>query len=94
MTFNRRAIDGFGQRPVMYSPEILPRLQSLLARLADIDFAFERDLESVSRGEVDERLKRKERAILRTRHRDRRAPYLRDIAALQARIYDASGREG
>ncbi len=70
----------------MYVPGVAPLLQSLLATLADIDFAFESDLEVVETSATDEALKRKIVERLRAEHRERRAPYVRQIDALQKRL--------
>ena len=70
----------------MYAPVIGPLLQSLLATLADIDFAFGSDLEVVENSATDETLKRKIIERLREQHRERRAPYVRQIDALQQGI--------
>ena len=70
----------------MYSPAVGPLLQSLLATLADIDFAFESDLEVVENSATDGALKRKIIERLREQHRERRAPYVRQIDALQQGI--------
>ncbi len=67
----------------MYAPAVAPLLQSLLATLADIDFAFESDLEVVETSATDEALKRKIIERLREQHRQRRAPYVQQIDALQ-----------
>jgi hypothetical protein len=70
----------------LYSPEITPLLQSLLATLADIDFAYESDLEVVQNSATDEVLKRNVIERLQQRHRERREPYIRQITALQRRF--------
>jgi len=70
----------------IYAPGLAPLLQSLLATLADIDFAFERDLEVVENSATDEVLKRRIVERLREQHRERRAPYVRQIDALQTRL--------
>jgi hypothetical protein len=70
----------------MYSPAVGPLLQSLLATLADIDFAFESDLEVVENSATEEALKSKIIERLREQHRERRAPYVRQMDALQQRI--------
>jgi hypothetical protein len=70
----------------LYSPEITPLLQSLLATLADIDFAYESDLEVVQNSATDEVLKRKVIERLQQQHRERREPYIRQITALQRRF--------
>jgi hypothetical protein len=63
----------------MYSPGVGPLLQSLLATLADIDFAFESDLEVVENSATDETLKRKIIERLREQHRERRAELSPDV---------------
>jgi hypothetical protein len=70
----------------IYSVEIQPLLQSLLSTLADIDFAYESDLEVVHSSTTDELLKQKVLGKLRQRHSERREPYLKQLAALEYRI--------
>jgi hypothetical protein len=70
----------------MYSPTIQTLLQSLLATLADIDFAYESDLEAVKNSATDEALKRKVIDKLQQQHREQRTPYIRQLAALQERV--------
>jgi hypothetical protein len=69
-----------------YSPTLQPLLQSLLVTLADIDFAYESDLEMVKNSATDEALKRSVIDKLQQKHQERRAPYVRQLAALQERI--------
>jgi hypothetical protein len=61
-------------------------LQSLLATLADIDFAYESDLEVVQNSTTDEVLKRTVIKKLQECHRERRAPYVQQLATLQERM--------
>jgi len=70
----------------VYSPDILPRLQSLLADLADIDFACEKSLKAIERGLGDESLKRRKIAQLWRDHQERRVPCVAAIEELQARV--------
>ena len=70
----------------VYAPQITPLLQSLLATLADIDFAYESDLEVVQNRAVEEVLKQKVVEKLQQQYRARREPYIRQIATLQRRI--------
>ncbi|WP_046866270.1 hypothetical protein [Microvirga massiliensis] len=70
----------------LYSPEITPLLQSLLATLADIDFAYESDVDVVRNSAADEVLKRKVIARLEQQNRERREPYVRQLTALQHRL--------
>jgi hypothetical protein len=66
----------------MYTPEILPLLQSLLAALADIDSAHESDVEAVRGSGAEEWLKQTVIPKLEVRHRERRAPYVRQLEAV------------
>jgi hypothetical protein len=69
-----------------YSPTLQPLLQSLLLTLADIDFAYESNLETVRNSISDEVLKREVIGKLQQQHQERRTPYVRQLAALQERI--------
>jgi hypothetical protein len=60
-------------------------IQALRATLAEIDFAFESDLEVVKNSAMDEGLKRKVIATLQQRHRERRAAYAHQLAPLRER---------
>jgi hypothetical protein len=70
----------------VYSPDILPRLQSLLADLADIDFACQQKLEAIERGRGDESLKRRKIAQLWQEHQESRAPYVAALEELKEQI--------
>jgi len=76
--------DEAGAEP-FYPPDLLPLLQALLADLADIDFAHEKNLEAIRHSPGDDRLKRAMTDRLR-RHEARRASVARDLMALQRRI--------
>jgi hypothetical protein len=71
----------------VYSPDILSLLQSLLADLADINFAYEKSLEAIRRSPADDKLKGEMIDKLRQRHRERQAPYIRELTALQDQIW-------
>jgi hypothetical protein len=60
--------------------------RTLRATLADLDLAFESDLEVVKSSAMDEGLKRPVIAKLQQRHRERRTPYVHQLAALKERI--------
>ncbi|WP_201864426.1 hypothetical protein [Microvirga soli] len=75
----------------VYSPDILPRLQALLADLADIDLACQQKLEAIERSLGDESLKRRKIARLWKDHQDRRAPYVAALEELQAQARDCFG---
>jgi hypothetical protein len=84
--FRRLTSRTFQQLPGTYSPDILPRLQSLLAALADIDFEFQKDRETILNSAIEEPLKQKAIATLAKRHQERRAPYLRGLDKLERQI--------
>ena len=69
-----------------YSPAIEPLMQTLLATLADIDFAYERELEKIENSTSDDNLKESLRSRRETNHRERREPYVQQLAELHARI--------
>ncbi len=73
-----------------YSPAILPQMQSLLAALADIDCAYEIDVETVRASHTPEIIKNNVIATLQQRHQERRAPYIRQLEALQRRALKAA----
>jgi hypothetical protein len=70
----------------VYAPDILPRLQSLLATLADIDVAHESNVLGIESRRIDAVRKDQLIADLRQTHCNQRAPYLREIEALQRRM--------
>jgi hypothetical protein len=74
---------------VFYSPSALPLMQSLLATLADIDFAHECELQRLATGSGDPALKGRVRAQLEASHRERRAPYVQQLGTLEALIEPA-----
>ena len=67
------------------SPDIQALRRTLRATLADIDFAFESDLEVVQNNPMDEGLKRTVIVKLQQRHGERRAPYVHQLASLRER---------
>lgn len=73
--------------PRMYSPNLQPLLQSLLATLADIDFEYERQREKISDSTPDINLKIRVLEKLKAQHRERREPYLRQLAVLQEKMF-------
>lgn len=72
--------------PRTYSPEILPLLQALLAALADIDVAHQQAVKEIEGGPAEEGVKRMAIEALRECHRAGRAPYVRQLEALEERI--------
>jgi hypothetical protein len=73
-------------QPRMYSPDLQPLLQSLLATLADIDFEYERECDQISSRTMDMNLKIRLLEKLKQHHCQRREPYLQQLAILQERI--------
>lgn len=73
----------------LYSSDILPHLQSLLADLADIDFACEKSLERIRHSQTDEDYKHRMIVALQQRHQEQRAPYVQELTALEERIRTA-----
>jgi hypothetical protein len=69
----------------VYDPDVLPRLQSLLATLADLDVAHGSNLLAIESRNMDNARKDQMIADLWRTHCKRRAPYLRDIEALRKR---------
>lgn len=61
-------------------------LKSILAALADIDFVHECVVALIKDSDADEWLKQSVIRRLDERHRERRAPYVRQLAAVEERI--------
>jgi hypothetical protein len=67
----------------VYPADILPLMQSLLATLADIDFAHECELERFSNSGLEPEAKRLIGEALQANFQQRREPYLRRLKQLQ-----------
>ena len=67
-------------------PDILSSLQDLLSALADIDLAYECDLEFVRNSAANEDLKTVAIGNLQQLHHRRRAPIVRRLTALENRL--------
>jgi hypothetical protein len=76
--------------PRIYSPDLQPLLQSLLGTLADIDFEYERECDHLNGRTMDMNLKIRLLEKLKQHHRERREPYLQQLAILQERIHQFS----
>jgi hypothetical protein len=76
-----------------YSPTVLPLIQSLLATLADMEFAFEQECERV-RNTTDVRLRARILKGLRAKHQARRDTYVRELALLQKQAFIGGPHEG
>ena len=76
------------RHPRIYSPAFQPLLQSLLATLADLDFDYEKEREKLSKASPDANIKIRALEKLKSRHRERRDPYIQQLAILQKRMMD------
>jgi hypothetical protein len=76
----------FWENSRVYPPDLQPLLQSILAALADIDSVHESEVKIVRDSDADEWLKQSVIRRLEERHRERRAPYVRQIVAMEERI--------
>ena len=74
------------QPPGTYSPTILPMMQSLLRALGNIDYAYQKDRETILKSDIEEPLKQRAIATLVKRHHKRRVPYLREIHRLERQV--------
>lgn len=89
MTNNKRHSAASAQQetqPRLYSPDLQPLLQSLLGTLADIDFEHERECDTINSRAMDMNLKIRLLEKLRQHHRERREPYIQQLAILQELI--------
>ena len=73
------------QAAPVYPPSLLPLMQSLLTTLANIDAEHEHEVEQVTRSSPPASLKPHLLAKLIERHRERRAPYVQQLAILNTR---------
>ncbi|WP_204217675.1 hypothetical protein [Microvirga pudoricolor] len=71
----------------VYPQDLQPLLQALLTTLTDLDFEYDRERERLSRTLKDPSLKIRVLEKLKQKHRDRRTPYLQQLAILQERIH-------
>jgi hypothetical protein len=78
--------DGDEASSSVYAPAIRTLMRSLLSALADIDFAYERERERVSRTVKDAGLRMRLLKGLSERHRERRDIYVQQLTTLQAEI--------
>lgn len=69
-----------------YSPDIRNVIQETLRTLANIDFEHQLDFEKLERSNAGPELKQHIARKLRERHQQRREPYLRLVAELQAQV--------
>jgi hypothetical protein len=79
--------------PPIVPDEFEPAMQSILAILADIDFAHERELEKINDSGLNEVFKSSLIAKLDHIHQQRRKPYAQELVRLQERIWALFTRE-
>ena len=79
--------------PPIIPAELSPAMQSLLATLADIDFAHQREVEKVTNSGLDDVFKSRLTAKLDRLHRERRQPYAQELLRLQNRFRSLRSRE-
>jgi hypothetical protein len=72
--------------PRTYAHGLQPLLQSLLGTLADLDFAYEQERERLTRSTRDVNIRIRVLERLKDRHRERRDPYIKQLAVLQEHI--------
>ena len=84
--FHKENPNNGAQHPRIYSPSYQPLMQTLLATLADLDFDYEKERERLSSASPDTNIKIRALEKLKTRHRERREPYIQQLAILQQRI--------
>ena len=86
--FHKDNFNNGARHPRIYSPAVQPLLQSLLATLADLDFDYEKEREKLSNASPDTNIKIRALEKLKNRHRERRDPYIQQLAVLQKRMMD------
>ncbi|MGF9762822.1 hypothetical protein AAII07_47435 [Microvirga sp. 0TCS3.31] len=86
--FHKTELNNGSHYPRIYSPTIQPLLQSLLATLADLDFNYEKEREKLSSTSPDTSVRDRALKTLQNRHRERREPYIQQLAILQQRMME------
>ena len=86
ITSGQPSSSAIGILPRVYLPDLQPLLQSILAALADLDLVHASEAAIVRDSNADEWLKQTVIRRLEESHRARRAPYVRQLAAVEARI--------
>jgi hypothetical protein len=81
-------------RPV-YSPNLHATMAALLSTLANIDFEHEREMDALAGSAVKGVVREHIAERLRSRHRERREPYVERLLDLQAQAMAMTvGRDG
>ena len=74
-----------GGARVSYSPDLLGSMQRLLAALADLEHAYDSDLDGLRASNAPEMIKHRVMQTLEQQHQERRAPLVGELEALQRR---------
>jgi hypothetical protein len=90
--FHRKGTGNAAPCTRIYSPDLQPLVQTLLSTLADIDFNYEIERERLNNTSPDINLKLNALEKLKARHRERREPYIQQLAALQQRMTELRAR--
>ncbi len=73
--------------PAPYYPDdLLPKIQSVLKALADVEIRYERERARLNRSPEPAAVKKRLLARLRDRRRQEREPYVRRLSVLQRRM--------
>ena len=88
-----RRVAAENDNPPILPEGFQPAMQSVLAVVADIDFAHEREMEKVNNSGLDDVFKSRLISKLDQRHRERRQPYAQELVRLQKRIRALFSRE-
>lgn len=83
---NVRATHSEHDQPPVIPAEFQELMQSVLATLADIDFAHEHELEKVNSTNADATFKAKLITKLDRLHQERRHPYAHELLRLEERM--------
>ena len=85
--------DSGGVEGRFYSPGAQPLLQSLLATLADLDFAYERERDRISGSTEAPSVQARALRKLEVEHQERREPYIQHLSLLQEQMLPSFRRE-
>jgi DNA-binding transcriptional MerR regulator len=83
---DRRPIQERSGTERVYAPNLLPRLQALLADLADLELEHGKILEALRRSPAEDAHTQEMITRLGQVHDEQRAPYVRELMALQQQI--------
>ena len=81
-----RAVQSASGPGRIYSPDLLSHMQALLAEIADLDCAFEKDLRTAENSSYSESHKSELIQELKRRHDERQSPIAMELAALENKL--------